>query len=78
MVEARTGDGDLFGVDRLTDFVSRALADQFSAPETMRRLVHAILQHQQDALQDDATAVLVHWQPGAGMPGPDDVVAPPD
>jgi hypothetical protein len=30
----------------------------------MRRLIHAILEHQHGRLQDDATAVLVQWQPG--------------
>ncbi|WP_433221886.1 PP2C family protein-serine/threonine phosphatase [Dactylosporangium sp. CS-047395] len=46
VVEARTDAGDLFGVQRLAEFVIRALADQLPAAETMRRLVHAILAHQ--------------------------------
>jgi hypothetical protein len=29
----------------------------------MRRLVHAILNYQHDRLQDDASAVIVQWQP---------------
>jgi len=70
VVEARTEDGDIFGLDRLVDFVTRTLADQVSAPETMRRLVHAILTHQHERLQDDATAVLVQWRPSA-LPSPD-------
>jgi sigma-B regulation protein RsbU (phosphoserine phosphatase) len=65
VVEARTEDGDFFGLDRLVDFVTRTLADRVSAPETMRRLVHAILAHQHENLQDDATAVLIEWQPAA-------------
>jgi hypothetical protein len=40
-------------------FVIRSLADHVSAPETLRRLVHAILEHQHENLQDDATAVLI-------------------
>lgn len=63
VVEARTHTGDFFGTDRLTAFVTRALADQLPAAETMRRLVHAILTHQDESLQDDATAVLLQWQP---------------
>ena len=51
----------LTGAD--TDFVTRALADHRPAPETMRRLIHAILEHQHERLQDDATAVLVAWRP---------------
>lgn len=74
VIEARTTDGELFGVDRLVDFVTRALADQLPMPETMRRLVHAILAYQRDELQDDATAVVVQWrvptnaQPAAPLP----------
>jgi phosphoserine phosphatase RsbU/P len=65
VVEARTEDGEIFGLDRLVDFVTRTLADQVSAPETMRRLVHAILAYQHERLQDDATAVLIRWRPSA-------------
>jgi phosphoserine phosphatase RsbU/P len=63
VTEARTANGEFFGSDRLVDFVTRTLADRVSAPETLRRLVHAILEHQHDNLQDDATAVLVEWKP---------------
>jgi phosphoserine phosphatase RsbU/P len=64
VVEARTEAGEFFGVPRLTGLISRALADHLSAPETMRRLVQAILAHQHDRLQDDASAALVEWRPG--------------
>jgi serine phosphatase RsbU (regulator of sigma subunit) len=63
VTEARTDDGEFFGRDRLVDFVTRTLADRVSAPETLRRLVHAILDHQHENLQDDATAVLIEWRP---------------
>jgi sigma-B regulation protein RsbU (phosphoserine phosphatase) len=63
VVEARTQDGEFFGRDRLVDYLTRALAGQLTPPETMRRLIHAILAHQHDRLQDDATAVLIQWQP---------------
>lgn len=62
VVEARTDDGTFFGVDRLVAFVVRAMADELSPPETTRRLVHAILEYQNDVLQDDATVLLVQWQ----------------
>jgi len=65
VTEARTDTGEFFGRDRLVEFVTRTLADQVSAPETLRRLVHAILAHQHEKLQDDATAVLIEWQPSA-------------
>jgi phosphoserine phosphatase RsbU/P len=69
VVEARTEDGEFFGTDRLADYVTRALAGNLSGAETMRRLVQAILEHQHEHLQDDATAVLVGWQPAATSMG---------
>ena len=61
IVEARDADGEEFGLDRLVDFIGRQLASKLPAPETMRRLIHQILEHQKDALQDDASAVLIEW-----------------
>jgi serine phosphatase RsbU (regulator of sigma subunit) len=66
ITDARDADGEPFGLDRLVDFVSRALADQLPAPETARRLVHAILEYQLDELQDDATVLLAQWLGPAG------------
>lgn len=63
VVEARTEDGEQFGVDRLVGCVTRALADQLGPAETMRRLVRTLLTHQRDQLQDDATALLLRWDP---------------
>jgi len=63
VVEARTDAGEFFGVERLAEFLTRALADQLPGPETLRRLVHDILEHQHETLQDDATAALVEWRP---------------
>jgi serine phosphatase RsbU (regulator of sigma subunit) len=61
VVEARGKTGEFFGVERLVDFVCKALANRLPAPETMRRLVSAILDHQHGELQDDATALFVEW-----------------
>ncbi len=61
IVEARSAQGVEFGVDRLTDFAVRAAADGLPPPETTRRLVHAILEFQDDRLQDDATVLLAEW-----------------
>ncbi|GAA0932326.1 PP2C family protein-serine/threonine phosphatase [Virgisporangium aurantiacum] len=61
VIEARSADGEFFGQQRLVDFVVRTLADRMRAAETMRRLIRAILDHQYEQLQDDATAVLVGW-----------------
>jgi hypothetical protein len=62
VTEARSPDGTFFGHDRLTDMVSRASAGGNPPPETLRRLVHSILDHQAGDLQDDATAVLLEWK----------------
>jgi hypothetical protein len=73
VVEARDSTGEFFGEPRLIDFVQRAAASGQPPPETVRRLVKAVMAHQNGVLQDDATVVLAHW-------GADDtptVVGPP-
>jgi phosphoserine phosphatase RsbU/P len=62
VTEARDADGEFFGLDRLADFVTRYAFDGLPAPETLRRLTHAIIAHQKGHLEDDATVVLVEWQ----------------
>lgn len=64
VVEARDEDGVFFGVDHLVDLVARQAAAGQPAPETMRGLMHAILEHQAGRLQDDATTMLVEWRTG--------------
>jgi phosphoserine phosphatase RsbU/P len=61
VVEARDTDGAEFGVDRLVELAEHAAADQLPAPETLRRLVHAVRRHRGGPLQDDATLMLVEW-----------------
>jgi serine phosphatase RsbU (regulator of sigma subunit) len=62
ITEARSADGELFGLDRLVDFVVTALAHG-SPAETMRKLIHKIVSYENGELRDDATAALVQWQP---------------
>ena len=64
-IEARSPDGELFGRDRLGGLLERAVASGLPSSEVMRRLMHALLDHQEGNLQDDATLVLLEW--------PDDV-----
>jgi phosphoserine phosphatase RsbU/P len=66
VVEARDSDGQFFSVERLTEFLIRQEADRRPLAETLRRLNLAILAHQQGALQDDATTVMVEWQTEQG------------
>jgi serine phosphatase RsbU (regulator of sigma subunit) len=63
VVEARRSGGEDFGLDRLVDFLERAFAAQHSPAETLRRLSHAVLDFHSGVLQDDATTLLVVWQP---------------
>ena len=70
ITEARSAEGEPFGVDRLVDFAVRDLADDLPLPETARRLVHAILAYQDGKLSDDATVLLVRWI-GPPPPGPE-------
>jgi hypothetical protein len=62
VTEARAQDGTFFGADRLIDLVSRTSAGGNPPPETLRRLMHSILDHQEGDLQDDATAVVLEWK----------------
>ena len=61
ITEARSPEGDFFGLDRLVDLVVRNLAAGLPAPETMRRAIRALLDHQSGDLDDDATLLLVEW-----------------
>ena len=65
IIEARSAAGEPFGIDRLTDFTVKAIADGLPLPETTRRLVHAILAYQDDRLQDDATVLMAQWRSSA-------------
>lgn len=65
VVEARSPAGEFFGVERLGDLVIRHLAGGLTAPETVRRLVRELLEHQSDQLADDATLLLLEWRTGS-------------
>ncbi|AGZ40608.1 putative magnesium/manganese-dependent protein phosphatase [Actinoplanes friuliensis DSM 7358] len=62
ITEARSADGELFGLDRLTDFIIAQLT-KGSPAETMRKLIHEIVSYENGELRDDATAALVQWRP---------------
>jgi serine phosphatase RsbU (regulator of sigma subunit) len=48
-------------MDRLVHFLQREAASGLPPPETVRRLVRAVMAHQDDVLQDDATVLLARW-----------------
>ena len=59
VIEARAADGAFFGTDRLVEMLRRAESNRQTPPETLRRLVLAVLEHQQGTLQDDAALLLL-------------------
>ena len=61
VVEAHAPGGEVFGVERLADLAGQHASDQLEPEEIVRRLVSSVVQHQDDALIDDATLVLVKW-----------------
>jgi Stage II sporulation protein E (SpoIIE) len=65
LTEARHPDGQMFTLLGLGEFIEREAAAGQTAPETLRRLRHAIVDRQPGQLKDDATAVLVEWRRGS-------------
>ncbi|RII20233.1 Phosphoserine phosphatase RsbU [Streptomyces sp. YIM 130001] len=61
VTEARLRDGTEFGLDRFVDSLIRATAAGELAPETLRRLIHSILDTQSEGLRDDATLLMFEW-----------------
>ena len=61
VTEARTPEGEQFGLDRLIDMTSRAASDLREPEEIVRTLVRGVLEHQAADLADDATLVIVRW-----------------
>jgi serine phosphatase RsbU (regulator of sigma subunit) len=61
VVEARTPEGEEFGIERLTDIVGQSASDQLAPEEVVRQLVRGVLDHRGTELRDDATVVLVEW-----------------
>lgn len=61
VVEARSPEGEFFGVERLGELVRTQLAGGLNAPETMRRVVRELLTHHSGQLTDDATLLILEW-----------------
>src|SRR5829696_7952319 len=68
ITEARDSTGAFFGETRLIDFLEREAASGHPPPETARRLIQAVLNHQNGVLQDDATILLARWDTGGLTP----------
>jgi serine phosphatase RsbU (regulator of sigma subunit) len=65
VVEGGRRGTERFGLDRLTDLLSRNLLADLPPAETLRRLVRAVLEHAAHELHDDLTMVLVEYRAGA-------------
>ncbi|MEH1127853.1 PP2C family protein-serine/threonine phosphatase [Micromonospora sp. CPCC 206061] len=65
VVEAFGRGGDRFGVHRLIDLAQRCAAAGLPGPETLRRLTHSVLEHQEGPPRDDATLMMFEWSPQA-------------
>lgn len=61
MIEARDAQGQEFGLERFVDFIIRHQAESMSVPETLRRLMHAVLGYHHGQLSDDATVLFCEW-----------------
>ncbi|PJE98025.1 stage II sporulation protein E [Streptomyces carminius] len=61
ITEARSPGDREFGLSRFVDFIVRHHSDGLPVPETLRRLVHSVLDHHGGRLQDDATVLLCQW-----------------
>jgi serine phosphatase RsbU (regulator of sigma subunit) len=66
VTEARGTDGAEFGLERFGDYIIRATAAGELAPETLRRLIHSILDSSTSRLRDEATLLMFEW---SGPPG---------
>ena len=67
VTEAHTPGGDRFGLDRLVDLAEQHEQAGLPAPETLRRLAHAVVGHQDGPPADDATLMLVQWSTPAAL-----------
>jgi serine phosphatase RsbU (regulator of sigma subunit) len=70
VTEAHLPGEEQFGTDRLADLIGQHASDQLEPEEIVRRLVHAVLQHQNQRLADDATLVLFQWKSLSRAPAP--------
>ncbi|WP_037606252.1 PP2C family protein-serine/threonine phosphatase [Streptacidiphilus rugosus] len=71
ITEARRAGGPEFGLARFVELLIRYHADGLPVPETLRRIVHAVLDHHRGELQDDATILFCEWLGTDPRPGAD-------
>ena len=65
LTDARSPEGNRFTLEDVSRYIEREAAAGQTAPETLRRIRHAIIGREGVDLRDDATALLVEWRSGA-------------
>jgi stage II sporulation SpoE-like protein len=70
ITEARNTHGQEFGLQRFVEFLMRYNAAGLPVPETLRRLIRAVLAYHDDTLRDDATVLLAEWHGTAAGQSP--------
>lgn len=68
ITEARDRGGREFGIARFIEFLNRHHAEGLPVPETLRRLMQAIIAHNQGRLSDDATVLCLEWRGSSRNP----------
>ncbi|MFJ6697972.1 PP2C family protein-serine/threonine phosphatase [Streptomyces sp. NPDC091272] len=63
VVESRTIEGKQLGIERFIDQILLATAAEDLAPETLRRVIHSLLDAPEHKLSDDATILMLEWCP---------------
>ncbi|MGY1804420.1 PP2C family protein-serine/threonine phosphatase [Blastococcus sp. SYSU D00922] len=72
VVEERLDGGEQFGEHRLRELIEQSTAEGLRAPETIRRLSHALMDARLGRTSDDASLLLVEWK----QPPHDDELSP--
>lgn len=67
VTEARSPEGEFFGLERLIDLTERHSNSRLPTAEILRRISHAVIDHQGGRIADDATLLLVEWSPDAAL-----------
>jgi phosphoserine phosphatase RsbU/P len=67
VIEARDESRQFFGLDRFVEILERSAADRQKAPETLRGVVHRVLEHQHGVLQDDASILIIDVNPSCQL-----------
>ena len=62
VVDARTPEGEEFGIDRLVDITGQCASEALAPDEVVRQIVRSVLEHRATQLRDDATVLLVEWR----------------